>query len=46
MSSKISLGIVDDHQIVIDGLLSLLKDEPGFKFVFATTSSKEVLDKL
>jgi two-component system, NarL family, nitrate/nitrite response regulator NarL len=46
MSSKISLGLVDDHQIVIDGLLSLLKDEPRFEFVFATTSSKEVMDKL
>jgi len=46
MSSKISLGLVDDHQIVIDGLLSLLKDEPQFEFVFATTSPGEVLGKL
>ena len=46
MSSKIYLGLVDDHQIVIDGLLSLLKDEPRFEFVFATTSSKEVMGKL
>jgi two-component system, NarL family, nitrate/nitrite response regulator NarL len=46
MSSKIFLGLVDDHQIVIDGLLSLLKDEPRFEFVFATTSSKEVMGKL
>ena len=42
MNLKISLGLVDDHQIVIDGLISLLKDEPQFEFVFATTSSKEV----
>jgi two-component system nitrate/nitrite response regulator NarL len=46
MSAKISLGLVDDHQIVIDGLISLLKDEPQFEFVFATTSSKEVIEKL
>jgi DNA-binding NarL/FixJ family response regulator len=46
MSSKISLGLVDDHQIVIDGLLSLLKDEPQFEFIFATTCSKEVVGKL
>src|SRR5690349_14833769 len=46
MSSKILLGIVDDHQIVIDGLVSLLKDEPRFEFVFATTSSKSVMEKL
>jgi len=46
MNLKISLGLVDDHQIVIDGLISLLKDEPQFEFVFATTSSKEVIEKL
>ncbi len=46
MHSKISLGLVDDHQIVIDGLISLLKDEPQFEFVFATTSSKEVIERL
>ena len=46
MSAKISLGLVDDHQIVIDGLISLLKDEPQFEFVFATTASKEVMEKL
>ena len=46
MSSKISLGLVDDHQIVIDGLLSLLKDEPQFEFAFATTCPKDVLQNL
>jgi len=46
MKLKISLGLVDDHQIVIDGLISLLKDEPQFEFVFATTSPKEVIKKL
>jgi two-component system, NarL family, nitrate/nitrite response regulator NarL len=46
MNEKITLGLVDDHQIVIDGLLSLLKDEPKFEFVFATTNSTEVIDKL
>ena len=46
MISKISLGLVDDHQIVIDGLLSLLKDEPQFEFAFATTCPKDVLQNL
>jgi two-component system, NarL family, nitrate/nitrite response regulator NarL len=46
MSSKISLGLVDDHQIVIDGLLSLLKDEPQFEFAFATTRPKDVLQNM
>ena len=46
MNLKISLGLVDDHQIVIDGLIALLKDEPQFEFVFATTAPKEVIEKL
>lgn len=46
MRQKISLALVDDHQIVIDGLKSLLLDEPGYRFVFATTDPTEVLAKL
>lgn len=45
-SGKITLGIVDDHQIVIDGLTSLLKGHEKFNFAFATTDSSEVVDKL
>jgi DNA-binding NarL/FixJ family response regulator len=40
---KISLALVDDHQIVIDGLMSLLNGEPQFEFAFATTKSPDVL---
>lgn len=43
---KITLGLVDDHQIVIDGLTSLLKGHDNFKFAFATTDSTEVVDRL
>lgn len=43
-STKITLGLVDDHQIVIDGLLSLLKGHEFFKIGFATTSSSNVLN--
>lgn len=43
---KITLALVDDHQIVIDGLMSLLKGHDRFRFAFATTHSSEVLDKL
>lgn len=46
MSRKISLAFVDDHQIVIDGLMSLLRNEDRFQFVFATTNPKEVVQKL
>jgi two-component system nitrate/nitrite response regulator NarL len=43
---KITLALVDDHQIVIDGLTSLLKGHDQFKFAFATTNSSEVLEKI
>lgn len=43
-NGKITLGIVDDHQIVIDGLSSLLKGHEKFNFAFATTDSSEVLE--
>ena len=43
---KISLALVDDHQIVLDGLRSLLNDEPQFDFAFTTTDSREVLSLL
>src|SRR4051812_37291081 len=43
---KINLALVDDHQIVIDGLMSLLKGHDKFNFAFATTEPTEVLEKL
>ncbi len=43
MSKKISLALVDDHQIVIDGLLSLLDDSPEFEIAFSSTQPQEVL---
>lgn len=45
-TAKITLGLVDDHQIVIDGLTSLLKGHESFSFAFATTNSSEVIDKI
>lgn len=44
--SNISLALVDDHQIVIDGLMALLKGERRYQFAFATTKPTEVLDIL
>lgn len=41
MPSKIRLGLVDDHQIVLDGLMALLKDEQH-EIVFSTTNPEEV----
>jgi len=43
---KISLALVDDHQIVIDGLMSLLKGHEKFNFAFATTQPGEVSKKM
>src|SRR5215216_5554429 len=43
---KITLALVDDHQIVIDGLMSLLKGHESFRFAFATTDPTEVIEKL
>jgi len=43
---KITLALVDDHQIVIDGLMSLLKGHDAFRFAFATTDPTEVVQKM
>ncbi len=43
---KIRLAIVDDHQIVIDGIVALLKDCKEFSIVACKTSAQEMLDTL
>lgn len=43
---KIRVGIVDDHQIVIDGLVSLLKEQSPIHIVVTATSGKEMLSLL
>jgi DNA-binding NarL/FixJ family response regulator len=45
-NGKISVALVDDHQIVIDGLISLLKGHEKFRFAFATTNPAEVVRKM
>jgi DNA-binding NarL/FixJ family response regulator len=45
-NEKITLALVDDHQIVIDGLTSLLKGHDKFDFAFATTDSSEVIERM
>ena len=40
--TKIKLAIVDDHQIVIDGLNSLLKGHDCFEIVLETTRPETV----
>lgn len=41
--NKITLAIVDDHQVVIDGLVSMLNGSPETEIVFFTTSPQELL---
>lgn len=43
---KVMLALVDDHQIVIDGLISLLKGHDNFAFAFATTDPTEAINLL
>src|SRR5262249_53593729 len=45
-NGRISLGLVDDHQIVIDGLMSLLKGHERFQLSFATTDPAQVIEKM
>ncbi len=45
-NDKITLALVDDHQIVIDGLTALLKGHEKFQFAFATTNSSEVVEMM
>src|SRR5688572_11968919 len=40
---KVTLAFVDDHQIVIDGLMSLLKGHERYRCAFASTNPKEVI---
>ena len=44
--SKYNIAIVDDHQIVIDGLKSLLHNHPHFKVVLETNHPEEMLKLL
>lgn len=40
---KISLAVVDDHQVVIDGLLTMLSGYPELDVVYATTAPQDFL---
>ncbi|MEO6669757.1 MAG: response regulator transcription factor [Ferruginibacter sp.] len=46
MREKIIVAIVDDHQIVIDGLVSLLRNNENITLAFVTTDSTTVVHRL
>ncbi len=42
----ITIGIVDDHKMFLDGLISVLSNEPNFEIVFAKHRPKDALLKI
>lgn len=42
--SKITLAVVDDHQVVIDGLSTMLSGYPELEVVFTTTKPQDFLN--
>jgi DNA-binding NarL/FixJ family response regulator len=42
--ADIQIAIVDDHQIVRDGIKILLEDEPGFDIAFEAENGQEAVD--
>lgn len=46
MKKKTELGLIDDHKIILDGILAMFENEPDYQFAFATTSAATVLDML
>ncbi|MEN9459020.1 MAG: hypothetical protein RL135_1614, partial [Bacteroidota bacterium] len=45
-NQKIRLAIVDDHQIVIDGLVSVLQQHEALQIVVTANSGNEMLQLL
>ncbi|TAH00711.1 MAG: DNA-binding response regulator [Sphingobacteriales bacterium] len=46
IKDKVRIAIVDDHQIVIDGLLSMMEGHDRFKVVLQATEPKKMLQLL
>ncbi len=46
MVNKIRIGILDDHQIVIDGLKLLLQNNSDFEVVMDCNESPRILEKI
>ncbi|GJM35450.1 MAG: DNA-binding response regulator [Saprospiraceae bacterium] len=45
-SFKIKVFLVDDHQVLLDGLMLLLKDAPEIQIVGTACNGRELLEKL
>jgi DNA-binding NarL/FixJ family response regulator len=46
MNEQIQIGIAEDHDVVREGLVSLLKEQDGIKVLFDVSNGKELLEKL
>ncbi len=46
MSEQIHIAIAEDHDLVREGLVSLLKDQEGIKVLFDVSNGQQLLDKL
>lgn len=46
MQQKIQIAIADDHNLFIDGLTMLLKDEPAFEIICIANEGKELMELL
>lgn len=46
MTDKIKIMIADDHQIVIDGIKSMLADNPMYEVVGEAANGQEAIDKI
>src|SRR6476659_3428523 len=46
MKKQISIGLVDDHKIILDGLIALFENEADYQIAFATTKPGQVLEQI
>lgn len=46
MKNKIKIVLIDDHQMLIDGIKSLLSDADNFEVIAEFTSAKKLLDSI
>jgi len=42
----ITIGIIDDHSLIINGLLNMLQDEPAYQVLFTAQDGADLLQKL
>lgn len=46
MMGKIKIVVVDDHQMFLDGIVSILSNDNSFEILFVDNNAKAVLDKI